>query len=369
MNTQRIRVMYSITLGLLFILTASACTGAPAVPPAASASPTAATFGGVLQGVVYNDLNQNGQIDPGEKPLEQVTVSESGCGSDQTAVTGVDGVFEFSGLTPSSSCTIQAIRAGWIFSGSYPKTGYPLAVLLASGQPTVISIYLAPASAVAAVTAPQVPAASPLAPIETLAPTPLATSTAAAGLILSAPSLIAKDININCLYGPGNNYGMVGVLVKGLSVPIKATNADGTWWEIDNPWSPGRSCWVDGAYTLTSGDTTQLTKVGAPTGLVTKISLSGPSLVHGVCGTKATVTITGMISTNGPADVTYHWGFESPGGYNQSAMPDQTINIPYDTTVTITQNVSRDCGNFIDLLVVTSPNSKTGQIAWEVVQP
>ena len=115
----RIRLpIHLFAFGLIFALALSGCAGAPAAPAIVSASPTAPASIGMLQGVVYNDLNQNGQVDSGEKPLEQVTVSESGCGSDQSVITGVDGVFEFSGLTPSASCTIQALRPGWTFSGS-----------------------------------------------------------------------------------------------------------------------------------------------------------------------------------------------------------------------------------------------------------
>jgi hypothetical protein len=126
---------------------------------------------------------------------------------------------------------------------------------------------------------------------------------------------------------------------------------------------------VDSTYTLTSGDTTQLAKAATPTSLVTHVSLSGPSLVHGICGDMYTETITGTISTNGPVTVTYHWEIESPGGYNHHLLPDQTIFVAYDTTVTVSETVNRSCGNFIDLLVTTSPNSKTTAITWEILQP
>lgn len=350
---------------ILVSLVASSCAGAPA------AAPTAAPSGGVIQGVVYNDLNQNGQIDPGEKPLEGVSVSVSGCGSDQTMVTGADGVFEFSGLLPAaSSCTILAIRAGWTFSGSFPSLGYPLVVPLPAGRTTVISLYLAPAQGAAPVmaTPPLMPTPAPTStPLITVAPA--FTNTPLVGSSLSNPMLTAVNININCLYGPGDGYDMVGVLVKDLAVPIEASNNDQTWWEIQNPWSPGTSCWVSRAVTRTSGDTTQLPKVNAPAGLVTKIRVSATPLIHGTCGTQNLNTLTGLITTNGPAFVVYHWEIASPGGFNRHALADQTVSVPYNTTVTLTQDFSRDCGNFVGYLVITSPNSKTGQTEWEVVSP
>lgn len=370
------RLLSLTAICLSFILAASACSGTPASAPTAAptAALTAASTAGVIQGVVYNDLNGNGQIDPGEKPLEGVSVSVSGCGSDQTVLTVADGVFEFTGLTSSSSCTILAIRSGWTFSGSYPSLGYPLVVPLSAGRGAVVSLYLAPAqSAVAAspVSVMPTPLSTP-APTETplVPPVPLATNTPLVIPSGSAPTVTSENLNLNCLYGPTDGYDTVGVLEKGLTVPIQATNTDGTWWEINNPYNPTTTCWVSGAVTQTSGDTSQLPKLSAPTGLVSKIHVStNDTIVHGTCGTGNPATLTGTITTNGPAYVVFHWEIQSPGGLNNHALPDQILTFPYYTTLTVTQDFSRDCGDYVGLLVITSPNSKTGQTSWRVTSP
>jgi hypothetical protein len=208
------------------------------------------------------------------------------------------------------------------------------------------------------------PTETPLIPI-----TPLSTNTPLVILSGSAPTLTTKNLNINCLYGPTDGYDVVGVLDKGITVPIQASNTDGTWWEIQNPWNPTTTCWVSGAVTQTSGDTTQLPKLSAPTGLVSKIRLSATPLVHGTCGTGNLNTLTGTITTNGPAFVVYHWEIESPGGLNNHALPNQTLSFAYNNTVTVTQDFTRDCGDYVGLLVITSPNSKTGQTSWRVASP
>jgi|GEM_PF-493876 len=363
------RLLRVLPVCVLFGLVLSACAGAPVVTP--SLPPTTAPSGGMIQGVVYNDLNQNGQIDPGEKPLEGVTVSESGCGSDQTVVTAADGVFAFSGLTTSSSCTLLAIRSGWTFSGSYPSLGYPLVVPLAAGKTTVISVYLAPSQAGGGLLATPTLMPTP-APTETPLVTtgPAFTSTPSVNLSQSAPTLSAVNMNLNCYYGPGGNYDSVGVLVKALPVPIEASSTDGTWWEIKNPWNPTTSCWVNGSYTQISGDTSQLPKVNAPAGLVTKVRVSATPIIHlASCSSQYDETITGTISTNGPAFVVYHWEIESPGGLNNHALPGQTLSFAYNTTVTVTQDFNRNCGSFVGLLVIDSPNSKTAQTSWEIKSP
>ena len=98
--------------------------------------------GGVVQGVVYADLNGNGSIEPGEGPLEGVAVDLSGCGPALTKTTAADGAFFFGGL-PAGSCLVQVSKGGWGYSGSFPSVGYPIPVASDPGKPTAFSIFMA----------------------------------------------------------------------------------------------------------------------------------------------------------------------------------------------------------------------------------
>jgi Ig-like domain from next to BRCA1 gene/SdrD B-like domain len=119
--------MRSFLFALLCSLALAACT------------PT----GGVVQGVVYADLNGNGANEAGEGPLQGVDVNLTGCGAAQTQTTGADGAFSFVGL-PAGSCLVQVSKAGWAFSGSFPSLGYPIPVASDPNLPTSFSIFMAP---------------------------------------------------------------------------------------------------------------------------------------------------------------------------------------------------------------------------------
>jgi hypothetical protein len=98
--------------------------------------------GGVVQGVVYADLNGNGSIEAGEGPLQGVDVNLTGCGPALTLTTAADGAFSFGGL-PAGSCLVHVSKAGWGYSGSFPSLGYPIPVASDPSLPTAFSIYMA----------------------------------------------------------------------------------------------------------------------------------------------------------------------------------------------------------------------------------
>jgi hypothetical protein len=98
---------------------------------------------GVVEGVVYGDLDGDGIQDEDEVPLEGVEVSLGDCGPSLIQTTAADGAFEFNSL-PTGSCTLQAIKAGWEFSNSFPNLGHPIPVASAPDLPTAIGILLSP---------------------------------------------------------------------------------------------------------------------------------------------------------------------------------------------------------------------------------
>jgi hypothetical protein len=98
--------------------------------------------GGVVQGVVYADLNGDGDIQGNEGPLDSVTVDLNGCGQALSQITADDGKFAFVDL-PAGTCQVQVSKAGWDFSGSFPQLmSYPIPVASDPSLPTAFSIYL-----------------------------------------------------------------------------------------------------------------------------------------------------------------------------------------------------------------------------------
>ncbi len=100
--------------------------------------------GGVVQGVVYSDLNGSGlPNDVGDAPLDGVVVTLTGC-STQTATTAADGVFHFTGL-PAGTCLVEVSKPGWKFSGTFPVgIGYPAKAASDPLKPTAFSLYMTP---------------------------------------------------------------------------------------------------------------------------------------------------------------------------------------------------------------------------------
>jgi hypothetical protein len=133
--------------------------------------------GGVVQGVVYADLNGDGDIQSGEGPLDGVTVDLSGCGQALSQITADDGKFAFVNL-PAGSCQVQVTKNGWNFSGSFPLLSYPIPVASDPSLPTAFSIYMAPAAGIlATVTQPPTPTLTLAATaIPSATPTPVITT-------------------------------------------------------------------------------------------------------------------------------------------------------------------------------------------------
>ena len=68
----------------------------------------------------------------------------------------------------------------------------------------------------------------------------------------------------NCREGPLSDYEIVGALGQGESSIVHGTNADKSWWYIENLQRPGEYCWVWAATTQVSGDTNTLELVQPP---------------------------------------------------------------------------------------------------------
>jgi hypothetical protein len=129
---------------------------------------------------------------------------------------------------------------------------------------------------------------------------------------------------------------------------------------------------VGNAVTSTSGDLSKVPVLPIPTGRVTSVSISTPAVVHGTCGGPNPTWFKVSITTNGPAKVIYHIEFYNGDGSLRSKMSDTTLMFASASTQTFDPGgaYKTDCGtNFKIKVLVTSPNSKSGQATWSVVSP
>jgi uncharacterized protein YraI len=325
----------------------------------ASCVPATPAIGGIVQGAVYGDLNSSGVIDPGEGYLEGAEVTLADCGPNQTLVTAADGLFNFADL-PEGTCHVSVTKAGWIFSGSYPALTYPVPVASNPHLPTSFSLFMAPVMDF-------IPSFTPALLVSTDTPTaaPIATS--------DTPMVTPSGDAANCRFGPGTGFSSVGGLPVGSTVPILATIAGQSWWQIESLQNPGTFCWVSAAVTNTIGDLSLVPVVPIPTGIVISVSVSvAPgAVVHGFCGGPNAVSFLVTITTNGPATVVYHVSIYNGDGSFRNSPGDATQTFASASTQAFDPGGAyhTDCGNFYIQAIVTSPNSASAQANWSVVEP
>ena len=151
--------------------------------------------GGVVQGVVYADLNGDGDIQSNEGPLDSVTVDLNGCGQALSQITADDGKFAFVDL-PAGSCQVQVSKAGWDFSGSFPLLSYPVPVASDPSLPTAFSIYMAPTAGTLAT---ETSASTP-----TLTSAPTAVPSATPTPVVTAASISVQSVSTGTVFYRGS---------------------------------------------------------------------------------------------------------------------------------------------------------------------
>jgi hypothetical protein len=340
-------------------------------------TPTPApSTGGVVQGVVYADANGSGTIDAGEGPLDAVQVTLADCGPIQSQVTAADGKFNFTNL-PAGTCHVTVSKTDWIFSGSFPNLEYPFPAASDPTLPTSFSLFMKPVgvnteTATATTVFTDTPTDTPM-PVSTDTPTeiPVVPTDTETPTPASNAMITPKSQDANCRFGPGTGYSSVGGLKVGVTVPITGTIADKSWWQIDNPIALGTPCWVSNAVTATSGDLSLVPVLPIPTGLVTKVGVTTPALIHGTCGGPNATAFQVTVTTNGPVIVTYHVEIYNGDGTLRNKTSDATLTFASASTQTFDPGgaYKTDCGNFKIKVLVTAPNNKSAEASWSVVSP
>jgi hypothetical protein len=208
---------------------------------------------------------------------------------------------------------------------------------------------------------------SPAAP-PTVSPVPLPSESPTIALTPtpSTPMLTPADKPVNCRFGPGVEYAVVGWLLTGESVQIQGKNAAGDWWYIQPPKNPGAYCWVAAKVTVASGNLAVVNVLAPSETFVTKVTLKLDLLeitVPGCVFPYIPIDMTGSIISNGPAVVKWHW--ETSQGDVSST---ETLKFNSFDTKTVTGYVKYGGeGKYWVKLVITKPNSLVAQAKYKVV--
>lgn len=206
---------------------------------------------------------------------------------------------------------------------------------------------------------------STLTPIatETLSSFELPTST-----LTATPSVFlasAKDQPVNCRFGPGVSYAIVGALVLGRQAEIIGRNEDSSWWYVRNPSDPSTSCWLSAEFITTVGDVQSLPVVNSPVIMVTNVQvLVDPPVMNVACDAfPQVVTITARITASGPTTVVWHWQLNT--GF---ISPDKNVIFVAGDVKTV-QDLYQVNGvnDYIVQVQTTLPNIMTGQASFKVV--
>lgn len=220
---------------------------------------------------------------------------------------------------------------------------------------------------VAAITPSATLALSTAIPTQTSPPTntPPPTTTSTPTVPVASP----KEVAVNCRLGPGIGWIVLSGLSVGTSSQITGKSGDGSWWQIIDPLSSGRRCWVATSVTNSAGNVAGIPVVESPKATVTNVTVNvDPSSlsVAGCVGPILPLEITGTIETNGPTTV--QWRFETQQGgamTTQStefeAFGEETVSVDYTPTLT--------AGTYWIRLIVSSPTEAQAEVKYTIACP
>jgi uncharacterized protein YraI len=164
-------------------------------------------------------------------------------------------------------------------------------------------------------------ATSTLAPSPTVVPSPAQ----------AALTVRAKDQPVNCRFGPGLVFEIVGIVKPNQSTRAVGRTSDSSWLNVYDPGNPGGMCWVSASAVETEGEVASLSVVNAPLVTVTNLTVRvEPSRITVACSAFPQVFgFVGEITTDGPAIVTWRWEVSTGNG------PDQTLAFESAGTKTV----------------------------------
>ena len=183
-------------------------------------------------------------------------------------------------------------------------------VMASCNLPTQEPTPLSPVTADASSSTPSTPSVVSIETVSNLEP-PTVTPALTPSLALALP----KGQPVNCRFGPGTSYAVIGELKLGRQAEIVGKSPDLAWWYVKNPNDPSTRCWLAADFTITEGNVDSLPVVTPPEIGVTAIKVRvDPPVMNVACTAfPQIVTITADITTNGPAVVVWRWEETSTG--------------------------------------------------------
>jgi SH3-like domain-containing protein len=173
-----------------------------------------------------------------------------------------------------------------------------------------------------------------------------------------------KDQRLNCRFGPGTAYAIVGVLEVGQNTRIAGRSADETWWYIHDTGNPDGLCWVLAELTETSGDLTGLPVIAPAPVTVTKIEMSVAPPHRSVACTSfpQTFYVVAEVTANGPAIVAWRWEVST----GETSAEDTLIFTEAGTRVLENYYLAPSANEYILKLHVLGPNDASERVNFRV---
>jgi hypothetical protein len=180
------------------------------------------------------------------------------------------------------------------------------------------------------------------------------------------PVAFPKEVNVNCRLGPSIGWVSISALLVGQNSQIIGKSADGGWWNIVDPQSSNRKCWVSASVVNTAGTLAPIPIVESPKAAVTNVTIDvDPKTISvpGCMGPILPSKIKGTIETNGPVNVKWHFETQLGGSMgNQSTDFDafgvKEFNVEYTPPLS--------AGTYWIRLIVTTPNDIQAEVKYKV---
>jgi hypothetical protein len=190
---------------------------------------------------------------------------------------------------------------------------------------------------------------------------PTLTPTSTPNVFLASP----KEQPVNCRFGPGIAYAVIGALILGRQAEIIGRNQDSSWWYVRNPSDPSTSCWLSAEFVQVVGDVQALPVVNPPEIMVTGVQVRvDPPVINVACDAfPQVVTISAQITASGPSTVVWHWELSTG-----VVSPDKQILFEAGDTKMVQDYYQVSGVNDYRVQVQTTlPNIMTGQSSFKVV--
>jgi uncharacterized protein YraI len=226
----------------------------------------------------------------------------------------------------------------------------------ACNLPSIGSI--APAATGTPVFLPATKTAQPAPPSLTDTPIPTSTPTPTASPTPGPAMVRARDGDVVCRFGPGEEWSIEGNLLDGMVVPIAGRNESSSWWYVKELGYKGKPCWVSAEETQAEGNLADVPVQATPAAFVSVVKVSvEPWKATVTCGDfPYTFAVKFRISTSGPATVQFQ---RSRNGDEDSA--ETTVFKTFGTKSYDDEYKVDEVGEYTFRVDVSSPNKISGE--------